>query len=67
MLVGVFEANVQTNSQTARDRALAVAAMCVGGMVLARAVDDENLGDDIRDAARNLALEAGGWGDIETP
>ncbi len=64
MKVGVFEANVQTNSQSARDRALAVAAMCVGGMVLARAVDDEDLGDDIRNAARSLALEAGGWENV---
>ena len=66
MMVSVFETNVSANGHAPRERALALAALCVGGMVLARAVDDESLSDDIRHAARDLALETGGWDDIET-
>ncbi len=66
MLVGVFETNVSANGHAPRERALALAALCVGGMVLARAIDDDDLGDDIRKAARDLALEAGGWADVDT-
>ena len=45
----------------ARQRALAVAALCIGGMAVARAVDDANLADDIRHAAKEVALALGGW------
>ncbi|HXR96090.1 MAG TPA: TetR/AcrR family transcriptional regulator [Rhizomicrobium sp.] len=44
-----------------RDRALAIAALCVGGMVIARASDDRALGDELRQAATKVALELGGW------
>lgn len=45
-----------------RERALAVVALCVGGMVLARAVDDPQTADDLRAAARRYALALAGWG-----
>ena len=41
----------------ARDRGLALAALCIGGMVLARAFDDPCFRDEIRDATRTTALE----------
>ncbi|GLQ87607.1 TetR/AcrR family transcriptional regulator [Dyella flagellata] len=41
----------------ARDRGLAVTALCVGGMVLARTVDDPAFAEELRCAARALALE----------
>ena len=44
-----------------RDRAMAIAALCVGGMVIARASDDRALGDELRQAATKVALELGGW------
>ena len=44
-----------------RTRALAIAALCVGGMVIARASDDRALGDELRQAAMKVALELGGW------
>jgi TetR/AcrR family transcriptional regulator, transcriptional repressor for nem operon len=43
-------------------RALALVAMCVGAMVVARAVDDPRLGDAFRDAAREHLLRSTGWG-----
>jgi AcrR family transcriptional regulator len=44
-----------------RERALAVAALCIGGMAVARAVDDVKLAHEIREAAKEMALAAGGW------
>lgn len=40
-----------------QSRGLAIAALCVGGMVLARTIDDDALGDKIREAAHTIALE----------
>jgi TetR/AcrR family transcriptional regulator, transcriptional repressor for nem operon len=47
----------------ARERALATVALCVGGMVVARSVDDPALAADLRRAAHRQALRTGGWGD----
>jgi len=44
-----------------RTAALAIAALCVGGMVIARAIDDRGLGDELRDAAMSVALKLGRW------
>ncbi|SFS01632.1 transcriptional regulator, TetR family [Dyella sp. OK004] len=46
-----------------RQRGLAMAALCVGGMVLARTVDDPAFGDEVRLAARAMALELIGAGE----
>lgn len=61
MMVEAFEDKACADRRQAHERALAVAALCVGGMVLARAVDDPRLADDLREAARTLALATGGW------
>jgi hypothetical protein len=45
----------------ARERALALAALCIGGMAVARAVDDVELAHEIREAAKDMALSLGGW------
>ena len=44
-----------------RDRALAVAALCIGGMAVARAVDDAKIAHEIREAARDMAISITGW------
>ena len=58
-----FEGMVAILEQGAssRDSALAIAALCVGGMVIARASDDRALGDELRRAAMSVALGLGGW------
>lgn len=61
MMVGAFAANLPPPQNTARERALALAAMVVGGMVLARAVDDPALSDELRDSARRQVFEMAGW------
>src|SRR5262249_28383201 len=44
-----------------RERALALAALCVGGIVTPKCVDDPVLADDLRRAAHRQALHIGGW------
>ena len=44
-----------------RERALALAALCVGGIVTPKCVDDPALADDLRRAAHRQALQIGGW------
>ena len=61
MMVDAFAANLPPTRQTSRERALALVALAVGGMVLARAIDDQPLSDEIRDSARRQALETTGW------
>jgi len=58
MMAGVFEASLPAGEPSARQRALALVALCVGGMVLSRAIA---LGLDLRDAARSIALSTSGW------
>jgi AcrR family transcriptional regulator len=44
-----------------RQAALSIAALCVGGMVIARASEDRTLADEVREACMNSALGLGGW------
>jgi TetR/AcrR family transcriptional regulator, transcriptional repressor for nem operon len=44
-----------------RERALALAALCVGGIVTPKCVGDPALADDLRRAAYRQALHIGGW------
>jgi len=61
MLIKVFESNL--NEPQARERALVLVSLCVGGMVLARGVDNPDLADDFRRAAHKQVLKITGWGD----
>jgi TetR/AcrR family transcriptional regulator, transcriptional repressor for nem operon len=47
--------------------ALSIAALCVGGMVIARASDDRAFADEVRDACMAVALRLGGWGEDPNP
>jgi AcrR family transcriptional regulator len=58
-MVKVFEDHL--NEPRARDRALALVALCVGGMVLARSVGDPGLADDFRRTAHAEVLRTAGW------
>jgi TetR/AcrR family transcriptional regulator, transcriptional repressor for nem operon len=61
-MVGVFERGVDPADGDARQAALAIATLCVGGMVLARTIEDGDLAAEIREAARRVALELAGLG-----
>jgi hypothetical protein len=59
MMIAVFERNLEKPG--ARDQALALVSLCVGAMVVARAIDQRKLADDIRDAARGHLVATTGW------
>jgi TetR/AcrR family transcriptional regulator, transcriptional repressor for nem operon len=59
-MVGLLERSVVDDSQR-RMRAQAISALCVGGMVVARAMDNRVVADELRDACMAVALELGGW------
>jgi len=58
-MVKVFEDHL--DAPRAHDRALALVALCVGGMVLARNVGDPALADDFRRTAHTEVRRAAGW------
>jgi TetR/AcrR family transcriptional regulator, transcriptional repressor for nem operon len=49
------------HEDTATEKAMAIAALCIGGMVVARSMNDRRLADRLREAATSVALELGGW------
>ncbi len=61
MMIETFERGVSATSQPARQLALALTSLCVGGMVLARAIENRSLADELRDATMNIALKLGEW------
>jgi TetR/AcrR family transcriptional repressor of nem operon len=62
-MVDELERNGSTDNRQRRAKAQAVAALCVGGMVVARAMADRIVADELRDACTSIALELGGWMD----
>lgn len=60
-MVSVLERGLQNGSHPRESAARAIAALCVGGMVIARALDDRALADDLREASLAVALRLGGW------
>jgi len=65
-MAGLFEESLKRAKRADRQRALAMAALCVGGMVVARSVESAELADEIRAAARRTALRLGGWKEDRT-
>ncbi|MEW6436868.1 MAG: TetR/AcrR family transcriptional regulator [Pseudomonadota bacterium] len=61
MMLTVFAGNLR--GEDARERALTLAALCVGAMVVGRAVDDPGLANAVRSAARKHILATSGWGE----
>jgi TetR/AcrR family transcriptional repressor of nem operon len=60
-MVSVLERSVDESRPDRHDKAKAIAAMCVGGMVIARAMADRAIADELRDGCMRVALELGGW------
>ena len=59
-MLSVFVANLP--GPRARERGIALVSVCVGAMVVARAVDDQALADAFRKSARKHVLANSGWG-----
>jgi TetR/AcrR family transcriptional regulator, transcriptional repressor for nem operon len=60
-MIETFEQGTGAHARPDRKQALAIAALCVGGMVLARSIDDRELADEMREAALTVALSLGNW------
>jgi hypothetical protein len=65
-MAGLFEESLKREGRADRRCALAIAGICVGGMVVARSVESAELADAIRTAARNTALQLGAWNEDGT-
>jgi TetR/AcrR family transcriptional repressor of nem operon len=64
-MVTVLERASNENGKARRIKAQAIAALCVGGMVVARAMVNRALADELRDASMTVALQLGGWTEQE--
>jgi TetR/AcrR family transcriptional regulator, transcriptional repressor for nem operon len=62
LMVETFEQGMTAAAQSARQHALALTSLCIGGMVLARAIEDRSLADELREATMAVALKLGHWG-----
>jgi AcrR family transcriptional regulator len=61
LMIDMFEAGLGREHPGARNKALAISALCIGGMVLARSIDDRALADELREGAMAAALALGQW------
>ena len=60
-MVELLELGLDDGVESRHETAQAIAAMCVGGMVVARSIDDRALSDELRDSAMDMALRLGHW------
>ena len=60
-MVSVLERSQSDENEQCRSKAQAIAALCVGGMVVARAMIDRAYADELRDACMAVALKFGWW------
>jgi AcrR family transcriptional regulator len=61
LMVQSFEQAAGGGAEVRHSNALAIAALCVGGMVLSRSIDDRKLAEELRGAAKATALHLGKW------
>jgi TetR/AcrR family transcriptional repressor of nem operon len=61
LIVETFERGIASESGRHRQIALALSSLCVGGLMLARMVDDPALADELRAATMMVATHLGGW------
>lgn len=60
-MVSVLERSLIDKKGPRRAKAQAIAALCIGGMVVARTMVDRGLADDLRGDCIVMALKLGGW------
>jgi TetR/AcrR family transcriptional repressor of nem operon len=60
-MVSVLERSLIDKGRKRRATAEAIAALSIGGMVVARAVVDRHVADDLRNACMAMAMKLGGW------
>jgi TetR/AcrR family transcriptional repressor of nem operon len=60
-MVSVLERSLIQNGRRRRSTAQSIAALAIGGMVVARTVVDRRVADELRAACMAVALQLGGW------
>lgn len=60
-MVSALQKNAKGVARPDRGRAQAIAALCIGGMVVARAMNDGPATKELRNACMAVALELGNW------
>jgi TetR/AcrR family transcriptional repressor of nem operon len=60
-MVSVLDRSMPAGGRPRRAQAQAIAALCVGGMVVARAMLNRRVADDLRKACLAIALHLGRW------
>jgi TetR/AcrR family transcriptional regulator, transcriptional repressor for nem operon len=60
-MVSILERSLLERDRPRPETARAIAALCVGGMVVARAMLDRALADELCDSCLSVALNLGGW------
>jgi TetR/AcrR family transcriptional regulator, transcriptional repressor for nem operon len=60
-MVSVLERSLTQNGQGRRSTAQGIAALSIGGMVVARTMVDRAQADELRAACMAVALNLGGW------
>jgi TetR/AcrR family transcriptional regulator, transcriptional repressor for nem operon len=61
MMVATFEQGMTPNGNASRQVALALTSLCLGGMVLARAIEDRGLAEELREATMAVGMRLGHW------
>jgi AcrR family transcriptional regulator len=60
-MVSVLERSLTENGRRRRNTAQSIAALSIGGMIVARTMVDRALADELRAACMTVALNLGGW------
>jgi|SRR6185437_5571253 len=60
-MVKVLGREVRGEAGARKKKAMAIASLCIGGMVVARSLHDGRAADRVRGAAKAAALRLGGW------
>ena len=60
-MVSVLERSLADKKRPRRTKAQAIAALCIGGMVIARTMADRARADELRKACTAMAFQLGGW------
>jgi TetR/AcrR family transcriptional regulator, transcriptional repressor for nem operon len=60
-MVSLLERGMLNGGRERRGTAEAIAALCIGGMVVARAMDNRQMADCLREDCMRVALALGGW------
>jgi len=60
-MVSVLERSMADKGKPRKSKAQAIAALCIGGMVVARTMVDRPAADELRRACAAMAMQLGGW------